>query len=236
MIYPPAFIAHHWCTVGKAGVRGKLKGIRRFVNELEKRVPLPPGVSLEQKLRDVPDETKADPEQLLELLASAEFYNFEHDTKEFTVLAAAFWLVCGGPAIVLETSVFGGMHWLHGTHMRSWTFIREFIRHGALKLEMSEEKVYALCLIAFLTCSPYVANGWRRICRQVRAKFQMTRTLPFTRTALPRNKPNSLTRAPSPNRTGAKDAVPLGLPLPTRGVVARRPGGDGGPPPQRVRA
>ena len=85
--------------------------------------------------------------------------------RTITVLGTAlFWHVSGGPTVELETSLYGGLHFVRGTHMRSWWWIDHFRKHPELKFKIGKEMVYALCLIAMLTCGPSV---YRRICRQV---------------------------------------------------------------------
>eukprot|EP00966_Prymnesium_polylepis_P217257 5028066-Prymnesium_polylepis.1 len=48
--------------------------------------------------------------------------------------------------------------------MRSWWWVDRFRKHPERKFKIGKETVYALCLIAMLTCGPPV---YRRICRQV---------------------------------------------------------------------
>ena len=122
-----------------------------------------------ERLANVPEHIKAVPELLLDCLAKI----FHLTNDEFTVLSVAFWFTSGAPAVEIDTDVFGGLHWVHGTHMRSWIWVYLFLLHPLLKCKCgprhvpgcarSVGAVKALCLIAMLTCCPAT---WRRICMQ----------------------------------------------------------------------
>ena len=142
------------------GKLGMLAGPqRKQLNLLTQRAGGPEAVI--EALTAVPSSIKADAEKLLDRLSVI----FRLDDEEFTVLGTGFWHVSGGPAVELETDLFGGMHFVHGTHMRSWLWTRFFVRHPQLACALGESMIYALSLIAMLTCGPSV---WRRICRQAR--------------------------------------------------------------------
>ena len=148
-----------WKTVGNEGVLGALPGAKR--KQLNRLVLRAGGAEILIKtLSAIPDKVKSDSVALLETLASI----FKLTDDEFTVLGMAFWHVSGAPTVELETSLYGGLHFVRGTHMRSWWWINDFRKHPELKFKFGENMVYALCLIAMLTCGPSV---YRRICRQV---------------------------------------------------------------------
>ena len=70
-----------------------------------------------------------------------------------------------------QTDLYGGIHCVWGTHMRSprWTYA--FLKHPQLRERLKDPEssatlinVYALSNLAMLTCGK---TTWRRICRQV---------------------------------------------------------------------
>ena len=82
----------------------------------------------------------------------------------------------GGPTVEIETDMFGGLHYLHGTHMRGWIFVYMYhlLKHPQCLnagVTCTKAMAKAMTLVAFLTCGPLV---WRRICRNVRAAASLT--------------------------------------------------------------
>ena len=113
--------------------------------------------------------------RFLVYLADEVFYL---DDAEFTVLTSAFYHVSGGPTVELETSVFGGLHFVHGTHMRSWRWICWFHAHPELSTHVSnigQVMTHALCLIAMLTCGPSVSSP-PRPCRSAGGRGSRARS------------------------------------------------------------
>ena len=126
---------------------------------------------LEKALAGLPAAVKEDPISLLDQLSVI----FKLTDAEWTVLACNFWLVSGHCAVVMETSLFGGLHFVRGTHMRSpyWTF--KWLQHKQIKScfppcsaqvldALSKGSVKALSIVAMLTIQP---KAWSRVCRQV---------------------------------------------------------------------
>ena len=147
------------------GELGKLEGNdRQHLNVLVHRVG---GLDeLKKALKAIPEKVKADPAQLIDHLCEI----FKLDDAERSVCVAAFWNTHGALAVEEETSVFGGLWDLHGTHMRSWWWWTRLLKHPDIERAFSgapplKAVVYAMCLIAMMTCGPAV---WPRICKQAR--------------------------------------------------------------------
>jgi hypothetical protein len=115
----------------------------------------------------VPKEVVNNPESLLIWLAK--YFRIIDDPNKFLALSVAYFQVSGGPTVEIETDTYGGLHDLHGTHMRSWQFVEKLLKHPnciAAGVKCTSGFAKAMSLISFLTCGPSI---WRRICRNVRA-------------------------------------------------------------------
>ena len=120
------------------------------------------------------------PDHMLLALAAA----FKLDRRMYSGLVVCFWTTSGSPAILAETSLYGGLYCVHGTHMRgaywSWklmqhpTVVRELAAQGAKKFTYPE--CWALNLIAMLTADVVVFD---RVCRQSRKSFWHNGFAPF---------------------------------------------------------
>ena len=115
----------------------------------------------------VSKEVVNNPESLLIWLAK--YFGIIDDPNKFLALSVAYFNVSGGPTVEIETDTYGGLHFLHGTHMRSYQFVEKMLKHPnsmAAGVKCSKARAKSMSLVAFLTCGPSI---WRRICRNVRA-------------------------------------------------------------------
>jgi len=124
----------------------------------------------------------------------------------------------GGPTVEIETDMFGGLHYLHGTHMRGWIFVYMYhlLKHPQCLnagVTCTKAMAKAMALVAFLTCGPLV---WRRICRNVRAAASLTLLVHITSEATWRRDRKEVSRgavgagAVGPVGAGAVGAVGAG--------------------------
>ena len=88
---------------------------------------------LKKALKAIPEKVKADPAQLIDHLCEI----FKLDDAERSVCVAAFWNTHGALAVEEETSVFGGLWDLHGTHMRSWHWWTYLLKHPDIERAFS---------------------------------------------------------------------------------------------------
>jgi hypothetical protein len=128
--------------------------------------------SVVQSFKQAPKATVNNPESLM--LWLAKYFGIIDDSNMFMVLTVAYFNISGGPTVEMETDMFGGLHYLHGTHMRGWSFVYHLLKHPLCLntgVTCTVAMAKAMTLVAFLTCGPAV---WRRICRNVRAEASLT--------------------------------------------------------------